>query len=252
MQQKGWQKKSDKGVKEQDLRSTYHKYLAAWLFWHHWVLCADNHFLIFAQPDLPLCDCFYWLPMWVAFLQNYHYGQLLEPEDYVFPAMGANGVVQPREHISHDTVQKLISKAISGTGISSTAGGSFSTHCFCRAGAHYHFMFAPISKHWTLQRVHWWGGWAEGEHISPPKSISLYHTILDAIWTARYSHMLPPWWAPPIWSRSQWCTVPNSVRSRCFISQWACARQAGLDWGSLVDTSILVIWHPKCPLPHWI
>jgi len=27
-------------------------------------------------------------------------------------------------------------------------------------------MFAPVGKRWTLQQVRWWGGWAEGEHVS--------------------------------------------------------------------------------------
>ena len=79
--------------------------------------------------------------------------------------MGANGIVQPREHISHDTIQKLISDAVSGTKIPVASGGNFSTHCFRRGGAQYRFMFAPVGKRWTLQRVRWWGGWAEGEQV---------------------------------------------------------------------------------------
>ncbi|KIJ12020.1 hypothetical protein PAXINDRAFT_32889, partial [Paxillus involutus ATCC 200175] len=50
----------------------------------------------------------------------------LEPDDWVFPAMGANGVVQPREQLSNDTVHKWIDEATKGAGIP----GSFSTHCF--------------------------------------------------------------------------------------------------------------------------
>jgi len=103
--------------------------------------------------------------MCINFLESHHYGRPLEPEDYVFPAMGANGVVQPREHISHDTIQQMISDAVAGAQIPSAVGGSFSTHCFRRGGAQYRFMFAPVGKRWTLQRVQWWGGWAEGEHV---------------------------------------------------------------------------------------
>jgi hypothetical protein len=88
--------------------------------------------------------------MWINFLESHHYGRPLEPEDYVFPAMGANGVVQPREHISHDTVQQMISDAVAGAQIPSAVGGSFSTHCFRRGGAQYRFMFAPVGKRWTL------------------------------------------------------------------------------------------------------
>jgi hypothetical protein len=76
--------------------------------------------------------------------------------------MGANGVPQPQEHISHDTIQKWINEFTHGARIS----GSFSTHCFRRGGAQYRFMFAPVGQRWTLRTVRWWGGWAEGEHVS--------------------------------------------------------------------------------------
>jgi hypothetical protein len=26
-------------------------------------------------------------------------------------------------------------------------------------------MFAPVGQWWTLAKVHWWGGWADGEHV---------------------------------------------------------------------------------------
>jgi hypothetical protein len=162
---KGWQKKTDKGTVEQDLRSQSDSIESFFLnLTLHFR--TDNHFLIFSQPDLPACDPFHWLPLWLDFLETHHFGRPLEPEDYVFPAMGANGVVQPREHISHDTVQKMISDAVAGAHIPSAMGGSFSTHCFRRGGAQYRFMFAPVGKCWMLQRVRWWGGWAEGEHVS--------------------------------------------------------------------------------------
>jgi hypothetical protein len=35
-------------------------------------------------------------------------------------------------------------------------------------------MYAPVGQRWTLAIVRWWGGWAEGEHVS--KSIT---TILS-------------------------------------------------------------------------
>ena len=42
----------------------------------------------------------------------------------------------------------------------------FTTHCFRRGGAQYRFMFAPVGQRWTLARIRWWGGWAQGEHVS--------------------------------------------------------------------------------------
>ncbi|KAI6000117.1 hypothetical protein F5J12DRAFT_702197, partial [Pisolithus orientalis] len=138
--QKGWQRKVDRGMTKADLRS--------------------NQYKIFPQPELLGADCFLWLPLWVHWLEHVHYQQPLDPDDNIFPAMGANGVVQPREPISHDAVQQWINEAMTGTGIQ----GSFSTHCFQWGGAQYRFMLAPVGEHWSLKKVHWWGGWAEGEH----------------------------------------------------------------------------------------
>ena len=89
------------------------------------------------------------------------------PDDCVFPAMGANGIVQPREQLSHDVVQKWIKQATSGAGIL----GLFSTHCFRRGGAQYRFMFAPVGERWPLTKVRWWGGWAKQEHVGPQVSM---------------------------------------------------------------------------------
>ena len=80
--------------------------------------------------------------------------------DFMFPLLGPNGVLQPGKALSHETVQKLLNEATTGAGIP----GTFSTHCFRRGGAQYCFMLSP--KPWLLKRVHWWGGWAEGEQVS--------------------------------------------------------------------------------------
>ncbi|KIK79780.1 hypothetical protein PAXRUDRAFT_833918 [Paxillus rubicundulus Ve08.2h10] len=121
----------------------------------------------------------------MKWLEVFHYKRGLEPDDCVFPAMGANGVIQPREPLSHDTVQKWINEATSGAGIS----GSFSTHCFRRGGAQYHFMFAPVGQRWPLAKVRWWGGWAEQEHRD-----TLIRYLLDELYTYEtdYSDALAP------------------------------------------------------------
>jgi hypothetical protein len=56
--------------------------------------------------------------------------------------------------------------------------GTFTTHCFRRGGAQYRFMYAPIGEHWSLARIRWWGGWAEGEHVSRT-SKNLYLTLIS-------------------------------------------------------------------------
>jgi hypothetical protein len=91
--------------------------------------------------------------------------------------MGTNGVVQPQEHVSHDTVQNWINEATTGAEIRQAAGGSFSTHCFRRGGAQYRFMYAPVGQRWSLAVVRWWGGWAEGEHVCRPIVFTYYSAI---------------------------------------------------------------------------
>ncbi|KIO06046.1 hypothetical protein M404DRAFT_139622, partial [Pisolithus tinctorius Marx 270] len=93
-----------------------------------------------------------------------------DPDDNVFPAIGANGVVQPHKLISHDVMQQWINEATTGAGIQ----GFFWTHCFQQGGTH-------VGKHWSPKKVHWWGGWAEGERVSSMFKCPVIHSIdLDA------------------------------------------------------------------------
>ncbi|KAK7016538.1 hypothetical protein R3P38DRAFT_3321039 [Favolaschia claudopus] len=182
---KGWQKRVNQSHKEADLRS--------------------GKFKICAQSGLPACDSFSWMTRWVKYLEEEIYRRPLEPEDYIFPATGANGIVQTGEHISHDDVQKWITEFASGMriGAATSCGGSFSgssravasggspqtLYCFRRGGAQYRFMFAPVGRRWTLRQVRWWGGWAEGEHRD-----TLIKYLLDELNTYEddYSGMLLP------------------------------------------------------------
>ena len=155
---KGWQCKVDKGVSETDLwgvscccnhpnASIDHTMMWADI----WCVWIANCYRIYPQPDLPGSDCFVWLLVWIQWLEVFYSGCELEPQDYIFPEMGANGIMQPHEPLSHDTVQQWVNKATSGAGI----WGSFSSHCFWQGGAQYWFMFAPVGQHWPLAKVHW-------------------------------------------------------------------------------------------------
>ncbi|KAI5987257.1 hypothetical protein EDD15DRAFT_2372705 [Pisolithus albus] len=141
---KGWQRKLDKGMREADLR------------------CPSIHVSpIYPRPDMgSVCDTFLHLIFWMKWVEFVHLGRPMASEDFLFPATGANRVVQPGEPLSHDVVQAWINEAVAGAGIP----GSFSTHCYRRGGAQYRFMFTRVGQRWTLACVRWWGGWAEGEH----------------------------------------------------------------------------------------
>ncbi|KIM35710.1 hypothetical protein M413DRAFT_55263, partial [Hebeloma cylindrosporum] len=123
----------------------------------------SNIFHLYDRPDLGACNAYRWLNEWISFLEDEIYKRPLDPDDYIFPAMGVNGIVHPRELMSHETVQKYIDEFTYSAGIAQATAGRFSTHCFRRGGAQYYFMFAPVGKRWSLRKVRWWGGWAEGE-----------------------------------------------------------------------------------------
>ena len=98
----------------------------------------------------------------------------MEAEDFVFPAMGANGVVQPGEPLTQDNVQKMLSEATAGSSIE----GKYSTHCFRQGGAQHWFIRAPDDEKWPMDVVRFWGGWAEGEQVSI-KSYSFPFLLLN-------------------------------------------------------------------------
>ncbi|KAG1883365.1 hypothetical protein F4604DRAFT_1920566 [Suillus subluteus] len=127
---KGWQRKVDKGLKEADLRS--------------------NRYKIYPQPNMPGCDCFFWMLLWLALLEHVHYNGKLEPDDFVFPAIGSNGIVHCGEHILHDAVQAWIDEATTGAGIPQGAGDSFTTHTYRRGGAQWRWMFTPVVPQYQL------------------------------------------------------------------------------------------------------
>ncbi|KAJ7690427.1 hypothetical protein B0H14DRAFT_3175834 [Mycena olivaceomarginata] len=65
----------------------------------------------------------------LTYLKEDVYGHPLQLDDYIFPATGANGIVQTGEHISHEDVQKWITEFATGADLP-RANGTFSTHCF--------------------------------------------------------------------------------------------------------------------------
>jgi hypothetical protein len=159
-----------------------------------------NRYKIYPQPDMPGCDCFFWMLLWLTLLERVHYNGKLEPDDFVFPAISSNGVVHRGEHISHDAVQAWINEATTGAGIPRGAGDSFTTHTYRRGGAQWRWMFAPVGERWTMARVRWWGSWAENENVSvrtssntsrltSEKQISVIHSLGTSLTSSRLTRM---------------------------------------------------------------
>ncbi|KAF8522430.1 hypothetical protein BU17DRAFT_44653 [Hysterangium stoloniferum] len=133
-QQKGWQHHISK---EGDLES--HRYE------------------IHPQPDMPSVDMHFHMNSWIIFLETFVYGHELEPNDFIFPSVTSTGTVQPGTPISHDTIQKWLDEFVEGANIE-LCTTKLMTHCFCRGGAQYRFMYTPVGKRWSLATIRWWGG----------------------------------------------------------------------------------------------
>ncbi|KAL4071195.1 hypothetical protein V8B97DRAFT_2104394 [Scleroderma yunnanense] len=116
---------------------------------------------------------------WQKKVEHVQLGRAMVDGDYIFPAIGANGVLKPCKPLSQDAIQKWISEATMGTGIE----GTFTTHCFRRGGAQYWFMYAPVGQRWPLSTVRWWGGWADGEHRD-----TLIRYLLDELHSYENDH----------------------------------------------------------------
>ena len=113
---------------------------------------------------MPEIDMYMHLLNWFEFYEEVLLGRPLQPDDYVFPTLGANGTsVQPNRPMSSDVAQKRIVQMAKHAGINGAE--YFTTHCFRRGGAQWRFMFAPLGQRWILERIRWWGGWAIGEHV---------------------------------------------------------------------------------------
>ncbi|EAU89590.2 hypothetical protein CC1G_02479 [Coprinopsis cinerea okayama7 len=151
---KGWQRKMAKGENQ-----------------------LNGHtYNIYPKPYTPAVDMYQRLLDWKNFYESELLGRPLEPDDYIFPTIGANLAVHPDDPLTSDAVQKKLNKFTQGAGL----GTGYTTHCFRRGGAQYRFMFAPIGQRWTLAR---WGGWAIGEHRD-----TLIRYLLDELYMYEDDH----------------------------------------------------------------
>ncbi|GJJ05983.1 hypothetical protein Clacol_000170 [Clathrus columnatus] len=136
---------------------------------------------IYPQPELPAADVDKHMVIWLNFLKLM-YGRLLSPDDFIFPSISSNGLIQANSPMSHDTIQKWINHFTASAGINPIEA-NLTTHCFRHGGAQFRFMYAPLGKCWTLATIRWWGGWAEGEHRD-----TLIRYLLDELYYYEENH----------------------------------------------------------------
>ncbi|KIJ40152.1 hypothetical protein M422DRAFT_256981 [Sphaerobolus stellatus SS14] len=135
--------------------------------WRHHTTREDilhgHNYEVHDQPESPGINMYFHFLRWLEFLELYIYRRALQPEDYVFPAIRANGVAKPGTPIPHDTIQKWLDEFVLTAEVK-IGKARLTTPCFRRGGAQYRFAEAPVGKRWSLSVVKWWGGWAQGEH----------------------------------------------------------------------------------------
>ncbi|KAF5320608.1 hypothetical protein D9611_013750 [Ephemerocybe angulata] len=146
-------------------------------------LGLEGHFYnIYEQPHTPAIDLYHHMNQWKEFYETHVLRRPLQDEDYMFPTINFTTLnANADTPITRQAVQKMISEFATAAGLSKA--DKYTTHCFRRGGAQYRFMFAPLGKRWTMARIRWWGGWAEGE-----SGDTLIRYLLDELYTYEEDH----------------------------------------------------------------
>jgi hypothetical protein len=95
-------------------------------------------------------DMYTHLSLWINILTT-ELGRPLEDDDNIFPFIGSNRIINPKQPIKHNAVQDLFDEFVKSTGIDKC----FTTHCLWRGGAQYRLADAPIGKWWSISRISW-------------------------------------------------------------------------------------------------
>ncbi|KAG6834956.1 hypothetical protein H0H93_006101, partial [Arthromyces matolae] len=138
---------------------------------------TSNIYEIYSQ-NITEIDMQSHLLRWIRVLENL-LGRPLEPADQIFPHISVNGTIYARQEMSYDSFSKLLSKFSSGAQLD----GPYTTHSYRRGGAQYRFVFAPYGTRWSLNKVRWWGGWAEGENVD-----TLMKYLFDSLMSFETGH----------------------------------------------------------------
>ncbi|KAF5333936.1 hypothetical protein D9758_018155 [Tetrapyrgos nigripes] len=137
---------------------------------------------IYDSSSTPEVDAYTSVLEWINHLVTHILRRPLQPDDYIFPAFNSTWTsLRLKECCDSKAIHTLINTMAVGAGIN--GAGSFTTHCFRRGGAQYRFMYAPLGERWSLTRIRWWGGWAEGEHRD-----TLIRYLLDELYTYEEDH----------------------------------------------------------------
>ena len=93
-------------------------------------------------------DMFTHLLHWLKILES-KLGRSLENDDYIFPFIESNGIVNPKQALQHQFVQNLLNDFTKAAGVDKY----FTTHSLRRGGTQYRLMHAPIGTRWSLLQI---------------------------------------------------------------------------------------------------
>ncbi|KAH6905934.1 hypothetical protein BKA70DRAFT_1107246 [Coprinopsis sp. MPI-PUGE-AT-0042] len=141
---------------------------------------AGHVYFLYPKQHSRAVDAYTAITEWKEFYESL-IGRPLEDDDMMFPKIGANGVIYPKSAITTDQVQKKLTKISKEAGLPNA--DRFTTHCFRRGGAQYRHMFALGKQKWKMNRIRWWGGWAEKENKN-----TLIRYLLDELSTYEEDH----------------------------------------------------------------
>ena len=111
------------------------------------------------QKSTHAIDMRFHIHEWLQFLEGTLLKRPLTDEEYIFPTIAQNGMVHTYQPIDHNAFQDLLNNFTKNAGVTA----QYTTHSFRRGGAQYRFQHCPLGERWSLTRIRWWGGWAEGE-----------------------------------------------------------------------------------------
>ncbi|KIN93710.1 hypothetical protein M404DRAFT_35818 [Pisolithus tinctorius Marx 270] len=99
------------------------------------------------------CDTFLHLVFWIRWVELVHLDRPMADEDFLFPAIGVNGMLQPGKPLSHDMVQKWINEAVAGSGIPGKAALTRPASTKALNMAHASLTADMASLHTTMKEV---------------------------------------------------------------------------------------------------
>ena len=133
------------------------KWIGFYGYWQSGWLSGNTYNIY--QQEIPELDIYTYLLKWITLLESC-LGQKLEPDDYIFPHFLSNGIPDPAWEMTHDMVQNVINKFVSGTGL---------TKAYTLLAMGWCPVLIRVWTNWeavVIEQDTLVGEWAIGEHVS--------------------------------------------------------------------------------------